>query len=154
MVSIDATHVRATTAWPGGFFASYHAYPYYPDFLRRDPGLPPDAATPTPPTCTSSARYHHGQAVMITEFGVPTGIGVAHRGPLGRDQGDHTEAEAGAMDGDMLRDIKREGYAGGHALRVDGRVVQVHLEHVRHEQPGDRRAAVAQRPDQRGAVRR
>ena len=33
-VSVDAMHLRATAAWPGGFFASYHAYPYYPDFLR------------------------------------------------------------------------------------------------------------------------
>jgi len=36
---------------------------------------------------------------------VPTGIGVAHRGPLGRDQGAHAELEAGSMDADMLRDI-------------------------------------------------
>jgi hypothetical protein len=33
LVSVDAMHLRATPAWPGGFFASYHAYPYYPDFL-------------------------------------------------------------------------------------------------------------------------
>ena len=25
-------------AWPGGTFASFHAYPYYPDFLRHQPG--------------------------------------------------------------------------------------------------------------------
>ncbi|MGI8885983.1 MAG: hypothetical protein ACR2G9_03620 [Gaiellaceae bacterium] len=37
MVSIDATHLAATKRWPGGFFASYHVYPYYPDFLRRTP---------------------------------------------------------------------------------------------------------------------
>ena len=34
LVSIDATRFSATPAWPGGFFASYHAYPYYPDGLR------------------------------------------------------------------------------------------------------------------------
>ena len=34
LVGIDANHVRPTAAWPGGSFASYHAYPYYPDFLR------------------------------------------------------------------------------------------------------------------------
>jgi hypothetical protein len=33
LVSLDATHVSATDAWPAGFFASYHAYPYYPDFM-------------------------------------------------------------------------------------------------------------------------
>lgn len=111
-VSIDATHIAATQAWPGGFFASYHAYPYYPDFLRRTPRYA-HAADPYSAYLRDLRRYHHGQAVMITEFGVPTGIGVAHRGPLGRDQGDHTELEAGAMDADMLRAIRRDGYAGG-----------------------------------------
>ena len=50
---------------------------------------------------------------MVTEFGVPSGIGIAHTGPDGRNQGGHTEAEAGRMDAAMLRDIQREGYAGG-----------------------------------------
>jgi hypothetical protein len=50
---------------------------------------------------------------MITEFGVPTGNGVAHLGPLGRDQGDHSEQDAGRIDVDLLRDIADEGYAGG-----------------------------------------
>ena len=47
-------------------------------------------------------RYHRGQAVMVTEFGVPSGLGAAHRGPKGRDQGDHSEQEAGRMQADML----------------------------------------------------
>jgi hypothetical protein len=111
-VSIDAMHIAATKAWPGGFFASYHAYPYYPDFLRRTPRYA-HAADPYSAYLRDLRRHHRGQAVMITEFGVPTGIGVAHRGPLGRNQGGHTELEAGSMDADMLRDIRRDGYAGG-----------------------------------------
>jgi hypothetical protein len=51
--------------------------------------------------------------VMITETGVPTGTGVAHLGPLGRDQGDHSEQEAGRIDADLMRDIAGEDYAGG-----------------------------------------
>jgi hypothetical protein len=50
---------------------------------------------------------------MITEFGVPTGIGSAHFGPLGRSQGDHSEQEAGRMDADMMAAIERQGMAGG-----------------------------------------
>jgi hypothetical protein len=34
LVSVDATNLSATDAWPGGFFASYHAYPYHPEFMR------------------------------------------------------------------------------------------------------------------------
>jgi hypothetical protein len=111
-VSVDAMHLRATAAWPGGFFASYHAYPYFPDFLRLEPRYR-HARDPYAAYLRDLRAHHRGQAVMITEFGVPTGIGVAHRGPLGRDQGDHSEREAGAIDAAMLRDIRAAGYAGG-----------------------------------------
>ena len=112
LVSIDATHLRATDAWPGGFFASYHAYPYYPDFLRLAPAY--RRAEDPYAAYLRDLREHHGdQAVMVTEFAVPTGIGIAHLGPLGRDQGNHSEQEAGAMNADMLGIIEAEDYAGG-----------------------------------------
>jgi hypothetical protein len=110
LVGVDATRLSATERWPGGFFASYHAYPYYPDFLRLEYR---DARDPYAAYLRELKAHHGDQAVMITEFGVPTGIGAAHRGPLGRDQGDHPEQEAAAMNADMLRIIEREGYAGG-----------------------------------------
>ncbi len=112
MVSIDAMHIRATASWPGGFFASYHAYPYYPDFMRLQPSYR-RAKDPYEAYLKDLRAHHRGQAVMITEFGVPTGIGSAHLGPLGRDQGDHSEQEAGRMDADMLAGIRRQKMAGG-----------------------------------------
>ena len=39
LVGVDAAHIRAGAAWPAGFFASYHAYPYYPDFQRHEAAL-------------------------------------------------------------------------------------------------------------------
>jgi hypothetical protein len=112
LVSVDALHLRATAAWPGGFFASYHAYPYYPDFLRLEPRYR-RARSPYAAYLRELRAHHRGQAVMITEFGVPTGLGIAHRGPRGRDQGDHSEQEAGAIDAAMLREIRAAGFAGG-----------------------------------------
>src|SRR5690242_12028825 len=112
MVSVDAMHMRATARWPGGFFASYHAYPYYPDFLRLQPSYR-NAKDPYEAYLKDLRAHHRNQAVMITEFGVPTGIGSAHLGPLGRDQGDHPEQEAGRMDADMMAAIKRQRMAGG-----------------------------------------
>jgi hypothetical protein len=117
--TVDATKLRATPAWPGGFFASYHAYPYYPDFLRLQPSYlsytraRDGKADPYAGYLHELRAYHGDQAVMVTEFGVPSGNGVAHLGPLGRDQGDHSEQEAGAINADMLRVIADEGYAGG-----------------------------------------
>ena len=119
LVSVDATHLSATDAWPGGFFASYHAYPYYPEFMRlteryRRYERPRDGELDPYSGYLNELRAHHGdQAVAITEFGVPSSLGVAHRGPLGRDQGDHSEQEALAIDGDLLRNIEEEGFAAG-----------------------------------------
>src|SRR5205085_310181 len=36
-IGLDAMLVRPTAANPAGWFASYHAYPYYPDFMLYDP---------------------------------------------------------------------------------------------------------------------
>ena len=49
---------------------------------------------------------------MITEFGVRSSIGSGHEGPLGRDQGDHSEQEAIRTDAELLRVIRRERLAG------------------------------------------
>lgn len=117
--SVDAMHVRATPRWPGGFFASYHAYPYYPDFLRRQTSYqryrrPRDGKIdPYAGYLHELRAHHHGQAVMITEFGQPTSVGKAHNAPLGRNQGGHSEIGAATNNVDMLQDIHDEGFAGG-----------------------------------------
>ncbi len=119
LVSIDATHLEATAAWPAGYFASFHAYPYYPDFLRlqksyqtyrrpRDGKIDPYAGY-----IHDLRRHHEGMALMVTEFGQPTSLGCAHLGPLGRDQGCHSEQEAAANVVEMLHDLRDEGLAGG-----------------------------------------
>ena len=145
LVSVDATHIAATPAWPGGFFASYHAYPYYPDFLRLTPSLqtykrPRDGKVDSYAGYLHALRAYHGkQAVMITEFGVPSSLGIAHFGPLGRDQGNHSEQEALRMDGDMLRDIKAEGYAGGAVFEWIDEWFKLTWNTVDLQQPADRR---------------
>ena len=37
-VGVDAAHIVPTSSARGGDFATYHAYPYYPDFMNLDPG--------------------------------------------------------------------------------------------------------------------
>ena len=119
LVSIDATHLQVTSAWPAGYFVSFHAYPYYPDFLRwqqsyqtyprrRDGKIDPYAGY-----LHDLRRHFKGMALMVTEFGQPTSLGCAHRAPLGRDQGCHSEKQAAANVVDMMRDLKDEGLAGG-----------------------------------------
>ncbi|MDX6554037.1 MAG: hypothetical protein QOD86_232 [Miltoncostaeaceae bacterium] len=144
MVSVDAMHLAATARWPGGFFASYHAYPYYPDFLRTDPGYrsytrPDGKVDPYAGYLHELRAHHRGQAVMITEFGQPSGIGIAHYGPLDRNQGGHSEREAATNDADMLSAIRQEGFAGGVVFEWVDEWFKFTWNTVDLEVPGDRR---------------
>jgi hypothetical protein len=145
LVSVDATHIAATDAWPGGFFASYHAYPYYPDFLRLTPDYqtyerPRDGKRDPYSGYLHALREYHGdQAVMVTEVGVPSSLGSAHRGPLGRDQGGHSEQEALEMNAELLRNIEEEGYAGGILFEWTDEWFKFTWNTVDFELPADRR---------------
>lgn len=145
LVTVDATHFLATPAWPGGFFASYHAYPYYPDGLRfqksyidfRKPNGQPDQYA----AYLKDLRDYHGeQAIMITEFGQPSSIGLAHRGPDGRDQGGHLERESAKNNTDMMREIHDGGYAGAVIFEWTDEWFKFTWNSVEHELPKDRRA--------------
>jgi hypothetical protein len=117
MVSIDANHVLPTRKWPGGTFASFHVYPYYPDFLQYQPSLQHylfGGHTDAYAAYLHDLQLHFKgvMPLMITEFGVPSSLGSAHVGTLGRSQGDHTERQEMQMDAQMLLDMRRLGMAG------------------------------------------
>ncbi|GLY96205.1 hypothetical protein [Actinoplanes sp. NBRC 103695] len=117
LLQLDANHVRATAAWPAGTFASYHAYPYYPDFQRHEPGMQTyrhnGRSDPYAGYLDLLRKHHATMPVLVTEFGVPSSIGSAHNSPLGRSQGDHSEQEAMRIDADLLRLIHDVGLGGG-----------------------------------------
>ena len=115
LVGVDAEHVLPTDAWPGGTFASFHAYPYYPDFQRHEPGLQVEAGGRVDPYAAYlRALQDHfvSMPLLVTEFGVPSSLGSAHLGPLGRDQGTHTEQEAMRTDAELMRLIRDQGLSG------------------------------------------
>ncbi len=116
LVGVDANHVQPTNAWPGGTFASFHAYPYYPDFMHLEPGLQrarwdgrKDAYAGY---LRALKRHFPTMPVMVSEVGVPSSLGSAHRGINGRDQGNHTEQQAMQTDADLVRLIHGQGLAG------------------------------------------
>jgi hypothetical protein len=106
LVAIDARNIRPTTRWPGGTFASFHAYPYFPDFLRHEPGHFAGYL--------GRLRDHFAgtMPVLITEFGVPSSLGSAHDGPDGVDNGGHSEREAMRIDADLMRTMSELGLGG------------------------------------------
>lgn len=113
LAGVDANHVLPTKAWPGGTFASFHAYPYYPDFLRHQPSYKKAADPYLAYLLDLKKHFAPHMPLMVTEFGVPSSLGSAHLGTKGRDQGDHSEQEALAMDAAMLEQFKEIGLAGG-----------------------------------------
>ncbi len=145
LVGIDANHVVATPAWPAGTFASYHAYPYYPDFTGLEPGLLAhrrrDGRVDPFAGLLARLRAHHGaQPVMVTELGVPTGPGIAHRGPLGRGHGGHTETAAGRIVADLVAGAREEGMAGAVVFQYVDEWFKKTWNVLAVEQPAERRA--------------
>ncbi len=115
-VGLDATRMRPTAANPAGTFASYHAYPYYPDFMVLDPGY---AKAKSPEGPSSYYGYlkelvdHHGSMpVVISEYGVPSSRGNAHFQPQGWHHGGHSETDQAKINARLTRDIHAAGGAG------------------------------------------
>jgi len=115
-IGLDATRQHATSAYPAGVFASFHAYPYYPDFLVLDPGYAA-ARSPDGPSAYYGylhelVGYHKDMPVVISEFGVPSSRGDAHWQPQGWDHGGHSEADQATINARLTRDIYHAGAAG------------------------------------------
>lgn len=144
LVSVDPTHIKATN-WEAGYFASYHVYPYYPDFFRYDKTLQ-NVKNKAGEIDTYKAylqklkAYHKNMPIMVTEFGVPASLGTAHLGNLGRDQGGHTEKEQGEIDAQLLREIYDEGYSGALLFVWQDEWFKKTWNTMKFELPEDRRA--------------
>jgi hypothetical protein len=119
--SVDPTRIRpvknaAIDPSFRGYFANYHVYPYYPDFMNTDPGY---AAVRDRHGACSYAGYlrdlkahTRGLPLLIGEYGVPTSRGIAHQQPQGIDHGGASEREQGQRDVRLLEDIADAGCSG------------------------------------------
>ena len=111
---IDVNHIYATEDFSGGMFASYHVYPYYPEYvlLERETGNTENTYL----AFLTRLKQHHTLPVVISEFGVPSSRGMAsyeQNRALGRDQGGINETKQGEALVSMYKDIKASGCAGG-----------------------------------------
>jgi len=115
-IGLDANLVRPTAANPAGWFASYHAYPYYPDFMLYDPGYSAARSSEGPSNyfgyLEDLRRHHAGIPLVIAEYGVPSSRGNAHWQPQGWSHGGHDEAQMAAIDARLTREIRESGAAG------------------------------------------
>ncbi len=115
--ALDAMLVRTTGADLGGYFAAYHVYPYYPDFIGLDAGYGAATSAEGPSHyfgyLLDLRRHHAGRPVLVAEYGVPSSRGVSHLQPEGMHHGGHDEEEMAAIDVRLTREIREAGLAGG-----------------------------------------
>ncbi|HSE68816.1 MAG TPA: hypothetical protein VLB12_17615, partial [Gemmatimonadales bacterium] len=113
---LDAMLVRPTTTNPAGWFASYHAYPYYPDFMNYDPVYDTAQSSEGRSNYFGYLRelkqHHTGIPLLIAEYGVPSSRGLAHVQPQGWNHGGHDEEEMARIDARLTREIQQAGAAG------------------------------------------
>ncbi|NWF75584.1 MAG: tetratricopeptide repeat protein [Nitrospirae bacterium] len=114
---LDETKIIAHMNFGAGIFASYHVYPYYPDFLRYEKKY-------GGASISKGSNYYHNYLVdlknyykniplLISEFGIPTSRGIARFHPEGLNHGGHNEDEQADIIDKMIFSIRESQCAGG-----------------------------------------
>jgi hypothetical protein len=115
-IGLDPNLIVPTAENPAGWFASYHAYPYYPDFMMLDPGYRRARSTEGPSSYFGYLKelvaHHATIPTVIAEYGVPSSRGVAHIHPQGWSHGGHDEQGMAAINARLTREIREAGAAG------------------------------------------
>lgn len=120
---VDVEHIKTTEQFLAGQFASYHIYPYYPDYLKfyetwKQEGdynrfQLDNGKTNTYGAYLTLINAHHTMPVIISEFGVPTSRGRAQNDfNTERAQGYMSEGQQGQAIIDCYKDIMDAGCAG------------------------------------------
>jgi hypothetical protein len=116
-VALAEVPVTTTAAFHAGYFAAFHVYPYFPDFLLHDPVY---GAAESPWGRSSYygylldlKRHFPDVPLVIAEYGIPASWGIAHFNPQGWHHGGHTEAAQAEINARLTREIAAAGMAGG-----------------------------------------
>lgn len=114
--SIDLAEIVLNDA-PAGFFLSYHAYPYYPDFISKQSNYVEYFDELGPNSywgyLEELKSHYPNYPLIIAEFGVPSSWGVAKYATSGMNHGGHEEDEQGRTVLRMLETIRRTNCGGG-----------------------------------------
>lgn len=115
-IALDPNLIVPTAQNLAGWFASYHVYPYYPDFMMLDPGYRQARSSEGPSSYFGYLRqlvaHHAAIPTVIAEYGVPSSRGSAHFHPQGWSHGGHDEHTMAAIDARLTREIREAGAAG------------------------------------------
>lgn len=115
LVSVNPNHIIPSEGIP--YFASYHVYPYYPEFLNLDPKYT-EFVDETGQKNAYQGYLHdlkkaHDMPVLIAEVGIPSSRGMTHKNIHGWNQGFIEETAQGEILCLLFESILREDYLGG-----------------------------------------
>ncbi len=117
LVEVNPNHILTTNNHRSGIFASYHIYPYYPDFLNYEPNyvnfVDMDGNKNNYAGYINDLHQAHNIPILVAEYGVPSSRGLTHENIYGMNQGFHDETEQGVIDAKLFKNIVDEGLAGG-----------------------------------------
>lgn len=109
--TVNVENIQNTGFFTPGMFASYHIYPYYPEFMNYQQEYT-DTGDPYRAYLADLFSFHT-LPVLVAEFGVPASRGIGHINLItGYDQGNNSESEQGTINANLLADIHDEGYCG------------------------------------------
>ncbi|MGH2316201.1 hypothetical protein ACRC6Q_00470 [Planococcus sp. SE5232] len=118
LATVDPNHIKTKGMTDTvGMFASYHVYPYYPDFLNLEERY--TEYVDHRGEANNYAGYlkdlndSHDMPIVIAEFGVPASRGMTHENPFGWNQGFISEQQQGEIVNRLYEDILEEGMLGG-----------------------------------------
>ncbi len=117
-VTIHVERFKTKENFKPGIFASYHIYPYYPEFMMLEDTYTQyrDTSGNTDPyeAYLKQLRETHHVPVVVAEYGLPASRGCTHVNPYSHyDQGHLNEKEQGDGLAFLAEDIFENGYAGG-----------------------------------------
>ncbi|MEO6695238.1 MAG: polysaccharide deacetylase family protein [Ignavibacteria bacterium] len=142
--AIDFRKFYITNLFKAGIFASYHAYPYYPDFVFLD-----DKYKNSENAAGEKDNYYGylkdlkehctGMPLLITEYGVPSSRGNSHYNPFGFDQGGHSEEDQAKVNKTLTEDIYNTGCGGAVYFEWMDEWFKINWLVIDFEVPADRR---------------
>lgn len=118
IAEIDPNHIKMTGQTENvGMFASYHIYPYYPDFLNLEEKytefIDHRGEKNNYAGYLKDLNDSHEMPILVAEFGVPASRGKTHENPSGWNQGFISETQQGDIAQRLYEDILNEGMLGG-----------------------------------------
>jgi hypothetical protein len=119
--SLDLENMDISKA-PAGFFISYHAYPYYPDFINKDSLYLTYSDWHGPNSylgyLTDLKKHYARFPLIIAETGTPSSWGIAHYSNSGMNHGGLDEIQEGYNFIRILDNLTQAGCGGGIAFEM------------------------------------